>query len=750
MKQKCLMPSTLDELQAELERQGISIQKFFLDENISPEQRDKILLSALGSEDQVKFFTDTVYEEILTPLLQRKVEKDIARENLKQNIVEDMVLNRVRRLQGKMTPQYEGMYLERLVQEDLKLAVTQEQSEALVDAQTSVDNALEDMNKAIEESGLFPGQNFKDIYKNEDVDKIKKDEKLNKKYIALGLSIVNYNKVYADISQDILSRGAGAVAKKILGSTRSAVLSGDLSFGRNISNMFFVSPKTGFKSWWKGAERTFADLWYGTSKDKNGYTHKDYAWAEIYAHPNVVSGRLKQLGVNIGITEEQFLNSYLTQLTEKAEDVSRDEGASGALRKTAVAARPLLRLYAASESGFNMAVNYARFTYANMLIDLYDAKTPEDVKLLKNNGVGDLIMEQTGRWNGLKGERRTVDTLSFYLMAMRWTASRITTAKNIIYAPVTIADWAKAGITKSTTGRAQGIKSLDTFYFNKTNVDKGRASVGIVLGMSLFASLISAALSEDDDKDYWEKVIEGLDPTQDFGKVVVGKTRFDATFGVASVISTVAKTAKLFADPQYGKDTWDPVARFLKNRQAPIISIINGAYEHIRAYFDDTYLPKDIMGDPETAGAFIRGIFVPIYIDNMVDYFGEGRDEEVSTLEASAAILADIVGIGAATYSDRMSKAEILEKWGKASPLAQLSSRTNLAQKLTKEEFVNAEKEIEDMYMSEASSIINSSAYQSMTKEQKDKALSDLHRRIVDKLSKKYGVSSKSKKKALK
>lgn len=744
MKKDCLLPSSLDDLQAELERQGISIQKFFLDENIDPEQRDKILLSALGSEEKVKFFTDTVYEEILTPLLQRKARKDLERENIKQNIVDDMVLNRVRRLQGKMTPQYEGMYLERLVQEDLKLAVTQEQSEALVDAQTSVDNAMEDLNTAIKESEEFKGQNFKDLYKDEDVQKIKANDKLYQKYLTLGLSIVNYNKVYADISQDILSRGAGAVAKKILGSTRSAVLSADLSFGRNISNMFFVSPKTGFKSWWKGAERTFADLWYGTSKDKNGYTHKDYAWAEIYAHPNVVSGRLKQLGVNIGITEEQFLNSYLTQLTEKAEDVSRDESKSGALRKTAVAARPLLRLYAASESGFNMAVNYARFTYANMLIDLYDAKTIEDVKLLKNNGVGDLIMEQTGRWNGLKGERRTVDTLSFYLMAMRWTASRITTAKNIIYAPVTIADWAK-GIA---TGK--GIKSLDTFYFNKTNVDKGRASVGIVLGMSLFASLLSAALSEDDDKDYWEKVIEGLDPTQDFGKVVIGKTRFDATFGVASVISTVAKTAKLFLDPQYGKDSWDPIARFLKNRQAPVISIINGAYEHVRAYFDDTYLPKDIMGDPETAGAFIRGMFVPIYIDNMVDYFGEGRDEDVSTLEASAAILADVIGIGATTYSDRMSKAEILEKWGKASPLAQLSSRTNLAQKLSKEEFIEAEKEMEDMYMTESARIINSSAYQSMTKEQKDKALTDLHRRIVDKLSKKYGVSSKGKKKALK
>lgn len=744
MKKDCLLPSSLDDLQAELERQGISIQKFFLDENIDPEQRDKILLSALRSEEKVKFFTDTVYEEILTPLLQRKARKDLERENIKQNIVDDMVLNRVRRLQGKMTPQYEGMYLERLVQEDLKLAVTQEQSEALVDAQTSVDNAMEDLNTAIKESEEFKGRNFKDLYKDEDVQKIKANDKLYQKYLTLGLSIVNYNKVYADISQDILSRGAGAVAKKILGSTRSAVLSADLSFGRNISNMFFVSPKTGFKSWWKGAERTFADLWYGTSKDKNGYTHKDYAWAEIYAHPNVVSGRLKQLGVNIGITEEQFLNSYLTQLTEKAEDVSRDESASGALRKTAVAARPLLRLYAASESGFNMAVNYARFTYANMLIDLYDAKTIEDVKLLKNNGVGDLIMEQTGRWNGLKGERRTVDTLSFYLMAMRWTASRITTAKNIIYAPVTIADWAK-GIA---TGK--GIKSLDTFYFNKTNVDKGRASVGIVLGMSLFASLLSAALSEDDDKDYWEKVIEGLDPTQDFGKVVIGKTRFDATFGVASVISTVAKTAKLFLDPQYGKDSWDPIARFLKNRQAPVISIINGAYEHVRAYFDDTYLPKDIMGDPETAGAFIRGMFVPIYIDNMVDYFGEGRDEDVSTLEASAAILADVIGIGATTYSDRMSKAEILEKWGKASPLAQLSSRTNLAQKLSKEEFIEAEKEMEDMYMTESARIINSSAYQSMTKEQKDKALTDLHRRIVDKLSKKYGVSSKGKKKALK
>lgn len=742
MKERCLLPSTLDELQEELKKQGISLQKFFLDENIDPAKRHEVLLNVLGTEEQVKFFENTVYENIIAPALQKQAEKELEKENIKKNIIDDMVMNRIRRLQGRMSPEYEDMYLEKLVQQDMKMALNQEQSESLVEAQNSVDAALEDLNTAISEAKdengnpLFNVKSYKDIYKDEDVRKIHENDKLYKKYLTLGLAIRKYQQTYADISQQILSQGWKAVGQKILGSTRSAILSADLSFGRNISNMFFVNPKTGFKAWWKGTARTFSDLWYGTSKDKNGYTKQDYAWAEIYAHPNVISGRLKKLGVNIGITEEQFLNSYITQLTESSEDISRTS--KNKVKKVATTiARPVLRLYSASESGFNLAVNMARFMYANIMIDLYDAKTLADVKLLKDNGVGDLIMEQTGRWNGLKGDKELVDKISFYMMAMRWTASRIATVKNTVYAPVAVADIIKKSIKKG------GIQQLDTFYFNKRNVDKGRSALGLVIAMPFFAALLSAALSDDDQKDYWEKVLDSWDLTGDYGKVVFGKTRFDLTFGIAPVITTVAKTVKQRLNPKYGSDTWDPVARFLKNRQAPIISIIDGAYEHIRATFDDTYLPKDIMGQPETAASFIRGILLPIYVDSIIESFGGDRDEDISTLEASASIVADVIGIGAVTYSDRASKSEILEKWGKASPLAQLSTSTKLYKELSREEFIKAEKDMEQMFISEANRLMRSTKYKTMSKAEKDEAVTKIHRDIQNKLSEKYGVKKK-------
>jgi len=744
MKERCFLPSTLDELQTELKKQGISLQKFFLDENIDPVKRNEILRNVLGSEENVKFFEDTVYENIITPALQRQAEKELAKENIKKNIVDDIVMNRIRRLQGRMSPEYESMYLEKLVQEDMKLALNQEQSESLVEAQNSVDAALEDLNNAIaeekDENGnpLFNVKSYKDIYKETDVQKIHENDKLYQKYLTLGLAIRKYQQTYADISQELLSQGWRAVGKKILGSTRSAILSADLSFGRNISNMFFVHPGIGFKAWWKGTQRAFSDFWNGTSTDANGYTKQDYAWAEIYAHPNVISGRLKQLGVNIGITEEQFLNSYITQATEKTEEYSRT-GEKKLLKAGAKAIRPIMRLYSASESGFNMAVNMARFMYANMMIDLYDAKTTADIKLLKENGIGDLIMEQTGRWNGLKGGKDVMDKVSFYMMAMRWTASRIATVKNTIYAPVAVADWAKRAITK------KGIKNLDTFYFNKQNVDKGRSAVGLVIAMPFFSALISAAISDDDQKDYWEKVLDSWNPTEDYGKIVFGKTRFDMTFGVAPVITSVAKTVKLYIEPEYGKDSWDPLARFLKNRQAPIISIINGLYEHGRTAFDDTYLPKDIMNQPETAAHFARGIFLPIYVDSILENFSDDRDPDISTLEASAAIVADVIGIGAVTYSDRATKAEILEKWGKASPLAQIGKTTKLHNELSHEDFIKAEEDMERMYMAEANKLLRSSKYKTMSKAEKDEAVIKLHRDIQNELSIKYGVKAKPK-----
>lgn len=744
MKAKCILPSTLDELQEELEKQHISIQKFFLDENVDPKKRNDILLSALGTQDNVDFFVDTVYEDIITPLLKQKAAKELAREKIKQNIVDDMVLNRIRRIRGRLSPTYEEMYLDKLVQEDMKMALTSDQSEALVEAQASVDSALEDLNIAIESSGKFGGRSFLDIYKDSDVQELEKDDALFAKKQALGLAIVKYNKTYSDIAQALLDKQAGAVAKKIVGSSRTALLSGDLSFGRNISNMLFVSPKTFGKSWVKGFARTMQDIWYGDEKDKYGYTKKDYALAEIYSHPNVVSGRLKQLGVNIGITEEPFLNSGIMQIFEGAEAVSRGEKTIGksevtqkAAKTVATALRPVTRLYSASESGFDMAVDYARFTYANMMIDLFDAKTKQDVKRLKDNGIGDLIMEQTGRWNGLKGGKDVVDQFSFWLTAMRWTASRISTAKNIIYAPVAVAD-----IVSS-----KGIKSLDSSYWNKRNVDKGRSAVGIVVGMGVMSALASAALDEDSDKDFWEKFLNHLFSTKDYGKIVFGKTRFDMTFGVAPVITMVAKTGQLAWTQEYGKDMWDPLATFIKNRRAPFVSLTIGALEHIRATVDEDYLPVDIFNQPETLGEFATSVLLPIYANNIVQSFVRERDPEVSSLEASAAIFADIIGIGAATYSERASKAEILEKWGKASPLAQISARTKLAQTLSKEEFIETQKEMQERYLSEASLLMSRSDFNSMSREEKDKELMKLHKKIQSDISKRKLPNEGKKKK---
>lgn len=740
MKAECILPSSFDELQETLNKMGISIQQFFLDERIDPKQRQDILTAALG-ENGAKNFTEVANAKI-EKYLAAKAKKELERENIKENIVEDVVLNRIRRLQGKLSPEYEGMYLEKLVQDELKLTVSQKQSEALVEAQASIDASLESLNRSIAEAKdskgepLFKAKAYKDIYKNEDIEKIHKDPALHAKYLQLGLAIRKYNLLHGEIQQQVLEQGAGAVFKKIVGSTRSAILSADLSFGRNIGNMLFVSPKTFWKSWWNGVTRTLTDVIYGTSKDKHGYTKQDYAWAEMYAHPNVVSGRLKQLGVNIGITEEQFLESYWAKGTEQVEEYSR-KGESAVGRKLAQAARPIARLYSASESGFTTAVNMARFTYANTMIEAYNANTKADIKILKEAGVGDLIMEQTGRLNGLN-DKKWVDRLSFVMMAMRWTGSRISTATNIWRAGATIADLATRGKVKSLEGK----------YLNKTNVDKGRSALGLVIGMPLIAAAISAALDENEDLDYWDKFLKSFDPVSgDYGKIVFGKTRFDVTFGVASVISTVAKTIDLMITKQYGKDSWDPVARFLRNRQAPVLSIMSGAVEHVWAGLDETHLPTDIMGEPETITEYARGVLLPIYVDNIISAFGKDKDPEVSAMEATLGIVSDFIGISASTYSSRKSKADILEEWGAASPLAKIGNRSNLATKLSKEEFKQAQEEMRDIYLDEASRLMNSAVFQSLSKEEKDKELQKLHRRVTDHLSVLHGVSAKPKKK---
>lgn len=719
----CILPSTLDELFSNIKASGYTVKDLML--NMKAEDRIAFLEKYLGA-DHAKMVNDMWSEKILAPVLEQKLK---AETDLSAPQIQNVVINRVRRMQGRLSPADEALYLENVVQESLGFAVSSEDAKTLAEYEQAIDAQLERLNNTLvggknyldlkttdARMEAFGIKNWKDMSQKELSEALANNAAM-KESLTLGLYVNRFRKFYQEIFEKQYAKynPRKAKTKKFLGTTRTVILSADIGFLRQLSNLFYVSPKAAGKSWWTGVKSFWRELLTGNKPDAYGNTPQDYAWAQILSHPNYLNGTFQQLGVPLGIVEEQFIGSSLA-----SPDLQSGENKLGKVigKKAAeVVARPL-RLYSASENAMELAVSLGRFYAVNSLMDANGG----DMNTLKKQKVGLEVNKATGRWTPEDPKILTpalMDKVSLWVLAFRWTASRVATAANIIYAPAAIA------------GKGEGK------YFNQRNRMRGRAAIGQVVIMGALAGLANAILNEDEDKNFFEEWVSyTFDLTGDFGKVVWGDTRFDLTFGVASIITTTARIIKNMVNKGYGKDPWDPLARFLMYRQSPLVSGARTAGQQLWALFDDTHMPTDIVGNPQSLNAALRGVLLPIFIDNAITYAVDGT---TPAEEASAAIVADWVGISSSTHSNR-SKQSILEEFGRRSPLAKPGASSNIMTKLSGEERDKALKYFGDLYLKEAGKLMKSRKFEKLDQAERDKELEKLRRKVNEETREKFGV----------
>ena len=530
----------------------------------------------------------------------------------------------------------------------------------------------------------------------------------------LGQKLVEFQKKYEEISlkaqaRVVESKGkAGKIGEgilKVAGNIKSLKASVDFSFLRQLQNTAYVNwdafknaMKSGYKAWLESEQGV------------------DTMLADLLTRPNALNGNYNAFGIEVGIKEEAFPESWLS------EKIGSNK----------------LNLFRRSEAGFNLALQTAR-------ADLFDymwEQTKGDIKLLKTQKVGEAINTITGRGkfplltSQDEKQNRIVNNLLF---APKWLASRIQT----------LTDLRHIGSIREMT--PQGIRA--------------RAAVGNLIMMAVFANVIKAALwatDEEDERTFYEFLESAFDArSSDFGKIVIGSTRFDLTTGTAGLVTLITRAVRGSTIDLSGvqRDTTvqDLLGNFLSGKASPAVRLGKDIMAHANwALGGDR--PKKFGGQPmkwDSVGDWVENLgewVAPISITSIYETARgttTGNLQGVDVFGSSLGVLADFVGVSANTYeradkdkgkSDKALKVEKRVAWAtnKRPISAKLDDDLVIFREKSDAEIERIRKEFAEKLGKAEDSLINTSKFKYASMEEKDEMLRELRKNIYADLKKRF------------
>ena len=271
---------------------------------------------------------------------------------------------------------------------------------------------------------------------------------------------------------------------------------------------------------------------------------------------------------------------------------------------------PLLK---GSERAYVGFLNDIRF---NRFVNILDNLEKSGVSILDNKeaqkDLAKVIGASTGRGT-LGGLEQSANTLATVLFSPRWISSRVQTILN--------------PLTKTGVARTEAIKSFARL---------AGTSVA-VLGMAKMAG----ADVETDPR------------SSDFGKIKVGKTRFDVTGGMGAYITLIAKgiegstksstSGKItkLNTGKYGSQTYmDVLINFVLGKTSPVASVIKDIFK------GETFGGEKVkVGFTKDFSEYLgQQLFQPLLSSDAISAFQEGMGTGIAGTGAS------IFGIGVNTY----------------------------------------------------------------------------------------------------
>jgi hypothetical protein len=281
--------------------------------------------------------------------------------------------------------------------------------------------------------------------------------------------------------------------------------------------------------------------------------------------------------------------------------------------------------------------------------------------------------------------------------------------------------------------------------------------------MAVFANVIKAALwatDEEDERTFYEFLETAFDArSSDFGKIVIGSTRFDLTTGTAGLVTLITRAVRGSTIDLSGvqRDTTvqDLLGNFLSGKASPAVRLGKDIMAHANwAMGGDR--PKKFGGQPmkwDSVGDWVENLgewIAPISITSIYETARgttTGNLQGVDVFGSSLGVLADFVGVSANTYeradkdkgkSDKALKVEKRVAWAtnKRPISAKLDDDLVIFREKSDAEIERIRKEFAEKLGKAEDSLINTSKFKYASMEEKDEMLRELRKNIYADLKK--------------
>ena len=533
---------------------------------------------------------------------------------------------------------------------------------------------------------------------------------------------------------------------KLAGSMTAIKATGDVSFGRQLTPYILTFEKTdggkiaGWQAWKSGLQAMFG------KKGLKGSEVTNALKAQMYSHPYYLSGKLKEIGIDLGGQDTDFFpENFLTDATLDKRKYTKW----------------IKELVEASERSMEASILMGKFLSGVAALD--EAKG--DTRILKEQDFGHQISRLYGQFSPKIGNQEIIGAGANRVLRYVFFAPKFIMAQVSRYLDIALVAPKITNVIVSKFDSKIATKIAEKTAFNRAKELRYKSAMNTVLLLTILPNIMTAAIQalvygdeRDEDENYWDDFIDRLilkfDPrSSNFGKLEIGKyINLDLSVGVNRLISLTVQEITGQKRDRAGlirkANRISEAFNYLKYKQSPVISNSTAVVNKIDEWLISGKQAKDVIGNDLKNWQLFTQAFIPIAFQSLI----EGEIEAYQNndlglaLAVTAGVMADMVGISASVYDkndqpknmgkdDAMIRKEIKihQKATKTESgnSRQLSStainpKSKLAQYLNEEQLAEAQENVQNKIRERQKAYYDSKEYKTDTADERYKKVHDI------------------------